>query len=209
LSTNNGGQIWDQYQYRDIWDPSNSFDLNSISFTNSNNGSIVGDDFTILTTDDGGQTWKDFNGDVKKIGQIESEENYNLNCIFFIDENEGWIVGDNGTIYYSENGSGGFVAVESDTKPDDFMLAQNYPNPFNPSTTFEFSVPFESNITIEIYNILGQLVCKVTSTSVQKGTHAFKWNGMDNYGITQNSGVYLYVVKNGDFQQTKKMLLVR
>jgi len=89
------------------------------------------------------------------------------------------------------------------------VLNQNHPNPFNPSTTISFSLPVESNVTIKLFNMLGQEVAKITDGSFQAGSHNIDFNAQN-----LTSGAYIYSLEatgiNGEsFKSTKKMLLLR
>ncbi len=86
----------------------------------------------------------------------------------------------------------------------DFRLYQNYPNPFNPSTTIEFALPKAGNVTLKIYNILGEEVTTLLSASLLSGHYQYKW---DASGLA--SGVYLYRLQAGDYVETRKMILMR
>ena len=93
--------------------------------------------------------------------------------------------------------------------PNTFVLNQNHPNPFNPSTTISFSLPVESNVTIKLFNMLGQEVAKITDGSFQAGSHNIDFNAQN-----LTSGAYIYSLEatgiNGEsFKSTKKMLLLR
>jgi subtilisin family serine protease len=92
--------------------------------------------------------------------------------------------------------------------PKNFALLQNYPNPFNPSTTIEFSIPQTSNVSIEIYNVIGELVANLVNQSLDAGYHSFSFNANN-----LPSGTYVYQLKangqNGTFVDTKKMLLMK
>jgi hypothetical protein len=88
--------------------------------------------------------------------------------------------------------------------PTDFGLSQNYPNPFNPTTTIEFALPFATDYTLTIYNITGQVV-EVFSGSADAGYHQVVWDA----GANVASGVYFYKLNAGDFNDTKKMVLLK
>ena len=107
-----------------------------------------------------------------------------------------------GTIEYSNEV---FAEVGA---PTNFALMQNYPNPFNPSTTIEFSIPEASNISVEVYNIIGELVARLINQSLDAGYHKINFNASN-----LPSGTYVYQLKangqNGTFIGTKKMLLLK
>jgi hypothetical protein len=88
--------------------------------------------------------------------------------------------------------------------PQDFVLFQNYPNPFNPSTTIEFTLPHSSMVTLKIFNILGEEVSTLVSEELSTGKYEYKWDAADMV-----SGVYLYKITAGDFEQTKKLILLK
>ena len=90
------------------------------------------------------------------------------------------------------------------TLPGSAWLAQNYPNPFNPTTVIEFSLPRRSNVTLEIFNILGQRVTTLADGSFSPGVHQMTWTAAD-----QASGVYFYRLTADGFEETRKMMLVK
>jgi hypothetical protein len=94
--------------------------------------------------------------------------------------------------------------------PEVFILSQNYPNPFNPVTTISYALPKASDITIEIFNILGQKVKTLINASNQKaGAYNVVWNGKDQFGNQVSSGIYFYRIQAGNFIQAKKMVLMK
>jgi hypothetical protein len=107
-----------------------------------------------------------------------------------------------GTFEYSNS-----VIIEV-FSPEKYTLAQNFPNPFNPSTTIEFSIPQTSNVTIEIYNIVGERVASLVNKTLDVGYHRVNFNASN-----LPSGTYVYRLKasgqNGTFTETKKMLLMK
>jgi hypothetical protein len=88
--------------------------------------------------------------------------------------------------------------------PDGYRLYQNYPNPFNPATTINFSIPKATNITLKIYNSIGQVIETLIDGEVYAGTHSIKWNA-DKY----SSGIYFYRLEAQGFSKTMKMLLLK
>jgi hypothetical protein len=89
-----------------------------------------------------------------------------------------------------------------------FSLRQNYPNPFNPETAIRFSLPFTCDASIAIYNILGERV-RIFERSYPAGTHTLTWDGKNSSGEDVASGIYFYRLVAKDYQDTKKMVLVR
>jgi hypothetical protein len=96
-----------------------------------------------------------------------------------------------------------------DILPYQFELSQNYPNPFNPVTTIEYAIPSRCEVTIEIFNVLGQKVRTLVNDIRSAGSYRTEWNGIDDGGRTVSTGVYLYRFSAGDVVQTKKMLLLK
>ena len=88
--------------------------------------------------------------------------------------------------------------------PKEFSLSQNYPNPFNPSTKIEFTVAKTENISLIIYNILGQQVKVLVNREVNAGKHVVNFNAS---GLA--SGMYIYKLMGNSVNLTKKMILMK
>jgi hypothetical protein len=93
--------------------------------------------------------------------------------------------------------------------PYRFTVRQNYPNPFNPSTVIEYTLPRRSAVTIDIFNVLGQKVCRLVDEVKPAGTHAVSWDGTNKAGGAVSTGLYFYRVKAGDMVASRKMLLLK
>ena len=95
--------------------------------------------------------------------------------------------------------------------PKAFSLSQNSPNPFNPSTTVSFSVPEGKNahVSLNIYDIRGKLVRTLVDEAKDAGSYSVLWNGVDSRGLNVASGVYFYRLAAGEFNQTRKMVLLK
>ena len=96
------------------------------------------------------------------------------------------------------------TGVESEEIPLTFELDQNYPNPFNPATTIEYSLPQASEVTLTVYNVLGQQVALLVDQSQTAGKYNVRFNASN-----LASGMYLYRLSAGDFVQTKAMLFIK
>jgi len=89
--------------------------------------------------------------------------------------------------------------------PTEYSISQNYPNPFNPSTTIEYSLPEAGNVTLYVYNLLGQRVKTVLENTPQSaGTHRIVFSAQEF-----PSGIYFYSFSANDFMQVKKMILMK
>ena len=93
--------------------------------------------------------------------------------------------------------------------PDKFMLAKNYPNPFNPTTNIQYQLAESRNVSIKIYNMLGNEVKTLINEEQPAGLHQITWDGKNSNGNNVSSGVYLYCMKAGDYVSFKKMTLIR
>ena len=93
--------------------------------------------------------------------------------------------------------------------PETFGLHQNYPNPFNPTTTINFSLPTAGKAKIEIFNILGNLVATPFDGVAQSGLTAVVWDGKNTNGETVSSGIYFYRLSADNYNETKKMTLLK
>jgi hypothetical protein len=93
--------------------------------------------------------------------------------------------------------------------PGDFQITQNYPNPFNPETTIEFSLPVQSRVMVEVFDLLGRQIQTLFDGMEDSGTHQVSWNGKDESGAEVSSGVYFYQMRTEQFSAKKKMLLIR
>lgn len=93
--------------------------------------------------------------------------------------------------------------------PESFDLKQNYPNPFNPTTSIEYSVPEQSDISIKIYDISGSLVATLVNENKEPGIYTSVWDGRNQRGIRVASGIYIYRMVGQNFVQNKRMILLK
>ncbi|MDP8203404.1 MAG: T9SS type A sorting domain-containing protein [Candidatus Tenebribacter mawsonii] len=87
--------------------------------------------------------------------------------------------------------------------------ASNYPNPFNPTTTISYSLPLEGRVSLNIYNVKGQLVRQLIDGSQSEGYYEVVWNGKDNNKKNVSSGIYFYKLSTKDETIMKKMLMLK
>ncbi|MEO8168038.1 MAG: T9SS type A sorting domain-containing protein, partial [bacterium] len=99
----------------------------------------------------------------------------------------------------------GATGVKEKSLPTEFGLNQNYPNPFNPTTVIEYALPRQSNVKIEVYNLIGQRMATLVDAVRPAGVHAvsFDANGL-------SSGLYFYrMTADGTVNLMKKMVLMK
>jgi minor extracellular serine protease Vpr len=88
--------------------------------------------------------------------------------------------------------------------PTSFILMQNYPNPFNPTTKITYTIPTASKVTLKIFNLLGQLVATLVDEQQEANTYVKEFDAS-----RLASGTYFYQIKAGNFNSTKKMILIK
>ncbi|MDD4308982.1 MAG: T9SS type A sorting domain-containing protein [Candidatus Cloacimonetes bacterium] len=88
-------------------------------------------------------------------------------------------------------------------------LEQNYPNPFNPSTSISYSLAEPGHISLDIYNLKGQLVKNLYNGGADPGNHTITWNGTDNKGSNCSTGVYFYKLTTSKKTLVQKMLMLK
>jgi len=195
LKTTNGGSNWENQL------PLNSISgLKSLQFIDKNIGWTCGNGGLIYATSNGGQNW------IKQ----DNPANQNLYSINFVDYNTGWVCGSNGTILKTNSGIIPVGIITSNiTAPQNFILSQNYPNPFNPITIIRYSIPSDvrgqtSDVKLVVYNNLGKEIITLVNEKQNPGSYAVDFNGE---GLP--SGVYFYKLEAGEFEETKRMILLK
>jgi hypothetical protein len=98
---------------------------------------------------------------------------------------------------------------EGGSRPRFFELEQNYPNPFNSETIIKFSLQRPADVTLTIFNVLGQRVRRLAQERMSAGPHSVAWDGKDEKGSDVSSGVYFYQIKAGEQSQTKRLVFLK
>jgi hypothetical protein len=93
--------------------------------------------------------------------------------------------------------------------PNTWNLKQNYPNPFNPTTKIEYEVPYQSNVTLTVFNVLGQKIKTLVDKEMAAGFYEETWNGDTDNGGPAASGIYFYKIEGDNFTNTRKMMLLK
>ncbi|MEO6694131.1 MAG: T9SS type A sorting domain-containing protein [Ignavibacteria bacterium] len=88
--------------------------------------------------------------------------------------------------------------------PKVYSLKQNYPNPFNPSTNIQYDLPIDNFVSIKVYDLIGREVMSLVNEMKEAGSYIVSFNGSN-----LSSGIYYYKIKAGNFEQVRKMLLIK
>ena len=127
----------------------------------------------------------------------------NVNTNQFMDSDIKRYVGGSGTSQLS--------ATEPDNAlvPNSFVLYQNYPNPFNPVTRIKYDIAENSNVSINVYNLMGEKVATLVNQYQNAGYYFTNWDSRNDLGVLVSAGVYLFVLDVGDLRQVRKMILLK
>ncbi|MDR3666574.1 MAG: T9SS type A sorting domain-containing protein [Ignavibacteriaceae bacterium] len=147
-----------------------------------------------------------FNKDIQILGQVNPHNETDIKFVFDVKRNAP--VNKTDTVVIQINSSNG-VNVSKEflftyLAPKDYKLAQNYPNPFNPSTTIQYQLPFDSRVSLIIYDILGKEVATLINEQQPAGFKEITFNAQ-----RFASGVYIYRLSAGKFVDTKKMMVLK
>jgi hypothetical protein len=93
--------------------------------------------------------------------------------------------------------------------PMSYGIAQNMPNPFNPETQIAYQLPEAGQVTVSIYDLLGQKIHTLVSDHRPAGNHTVTWNGRDAAGRSVSSGIYFYRFESAGLTKTRRMLLLK
>jgi len=94
--------------------------------------------------------------------------------------------------------------------PEQFALFPAYPNPFNPETIIRFDLPEELSVRLSVYNSLGQLVSTlIADEQMNRGSYQYIWNGRNDFDQKLSSGMYLIVIRTGEYKSVKKVTLLK
>jgi plastocyanin len=114
--------------------------------------------------------------------------------------------------HFSAGMTGSFTAfqttgIENDRntfRPDAFRLGQNFPNPFNPTTTISFDIPYQTYVSIKVFNLVGQEVATIVNGTMKAGSYTKIWDAS-----SVSSGVYFYRMQTGSFTDIRKLVLLK
>ena len=127
----------------------------------------------------------------------------NLGIVVFVQNSTTKEVYQSEFITYNELGVTG-IEDENNLVPASYSLSQNYPNPFNPSTTIEYEIPKEEHVVLKVYNVLGSEVAELVNSNKSAGNYKINFNGKN-----LASGVYYYIIRAGEFFESRKFVLLK
>ena len=153
--------------------------------TKEKDGFINGDDIMM-------RVWKKNQNTEYKIGTIKFPNNYSNK--FYESETSVIQLNPEMNIAYSKSA---------------WKLDDAYPNPFNEQVFISYSLPKETKVRIEVYNLTGEIIRVLTDEIQPQGNHVVSWNGTDHKGNPVASGVYFYRMITPDFVKVKKLLFVK
>jgi len=129
---------------------------------------------------------------------------YTRNGTTLSDFGSSWFYYDNGNIPPDQLVNATGIEREENIIPGEISLYQNYPNPFNPSTNIFFDLNKRSYVELKTYNLLGELIETLVNSELDPGKYNFKFDAK-NYA----SGIYIYRLSTGSFNEVKKMILMK
>lgn len=93
--------------------------------------------------------------------------------------------------------------------PGHLALLQNYPNPFNASTIIRYNLPSASDVTVDIYDLLGRKVETLVQEEQPAGYHQVVWDGKDKNDKMVSTGIYFYELYVDDYRESKAMIMIK
>lgn len=147
--------------------------------------------------------------------EIEVEFDNNLTNSSIIMSMINFAAGDAGanpltTVFHGFAQFTGYLALDGDVSlPGEFALHQNYPNPFNPSTVITYDLATDSNVRLDIFDIMGRNVKTLVNEKQIGGRHIVSWDANDQFGQAVSAGVYLTRLHTGNKVFTQKMILMK
>jgi hypothetical protein len=217
---NDFGALWvgrNSSEKKLYWDRLRSvIPVEMVSFTADVNGRNVDLSWTTATetNNKGFEVERNISGEWQVIAFVDGNgSSVNVHAYSYTDELSGITaavikyrlrqIDYDGTSAYSD-------VVEVDiSAPLSFSLEQNYPNPFNPVTRIEFTLPYDSRVSLLVFNVLGQEISRFTKNEMKSGLHEFTFDGT---GL--NSGIYFYSLEaegsdGNKFSSIRKMILLK
>lgn len=185
--------------------------------TNLNGDNLAGALVTARNTDDNivGFSFTDTNGDYNIAGLAGGQYNIEAGKVAYKASSMDAFVtsGEHATVVVDLDIESSIVTnIETKNEliiPGKLMLGNNYPNPFNPSTRVDFNLNNPADVKLAVYNILGQRIKVLINSNLPAGNYTAEWNGLDSFGKSVSSGVYLLMLEAGKQRLMQKMILAK
>lgn len=192
IKTTDAGKSW---QHIEVLDPAK--EIKSCAIVDEQTWFLAGDKF-LWRTVDGGVNWSD----VIDLDVVTATQTYDV-----LVDSEGypWLFTGSSRIYTSAPVVNS-VERTGNNLLGSFTLEANYPNPFNPTTKIKYSLPESSlhNVTLKVYDVLGQEVATLVNESQKSGTYEVEFNASE-----LTSGIYIYRLQSAGLLQSRKMMLIK
>lgn len=203
-----GGYVINSTDGGETWSPTDNPVASTDSYVNSvvaipNSDIIIGlDDLGVFYTTDLGATW----GQINTPAELDPDDYVSG---VFLNKDFGYVFTYGGKVLRFEHQVTRVADRPVQPKPTEFVLDQNYPNPFNPTTTINYRVPQTEHVILTVFNLKGEEIKTLVDRTVAPGNYAVQWDGTDKANQRVTSGIYLYVLRVGNQQLAKRMLLVK
>ncbi|HOZ20649.1 MAG TPA: FlgD immunoglobulin-like domain containing protein, partial [bacterium] len=199
FATTDGGATWSAVSKPDT--ASDCWVNGVVAIPNTN--IVMGmDDIGVWYTSDLGATWGKVN-----ISPTVPDDDFVGGL--FLSKNFGYVFSYAGQVLRFENMLTGIADRPRESMPEGFQLSQNYPNPFNPTTTISYTLPVKQTVSLVIYNLKGEVVKTLAEGTMNEGNHSVNWDATNNNGQKVTSGIYIYLLRSGNHQIARQMVLVK
>ncbi len=198
LKTTNGGNTWEGSLI-----PYFNFGVTDLYFLSFQNGWVTTNNKNIFRTTNAGATWDTLQSATTLDEVIKNIEFFNTNISYGIGTNHIYFTND-GCVTYSIVDSVVTNVESQPSVPTQFILYQNYPNPFNPATVISYQLPVSGNVTLKVYDVLGNEIATLVNEEKSAGVYDVDFDGSD-----LSSGIYFYKLHAGNFTKTNKMILLK
>ncbi|MBS1492956.1 MAG: aryl-sulfate sulfotransferase [Bacteroidetes bacterium] len=146
------------------------------------------------------QSYKWSTGDTTRRIQVTQTGNYQV----FVNYGMGYVGSLVKSVLNIQNPCESIGILNTNETAHSYNLYQNYPNPFNPVTKIKFEIPKSEFVSIKIYDVMGREVENLVNENLREGSYEVEFNGTN-----KTSGIYYYKIITENFQETKKMLLIK
>ena len=159
--------------------------------------------YGIFNSKDSGETWQELNTGLETLSAYQMDFSFHNSSTAYVATNDG--------LYKNDLSIEVEIKEKTVGEVKNFALLQNYPNPFNPTTIIKYDIVKSGNVSLKIYDILGNEVATLVNEEKQPGSYEVEFQSVRLRRSNQQlaSGIYFYQLRAGEFVQTKKMILLK